>query len=95
MSGFHLAALALGLFLSVGAQAQTPAGSNTDEHGSAPNASEAKQPPKADQQQPSTEQPTDTLDGDQILEGQHDDSTDPENPGGAHGDGQTDPGMLE
>ncbi|WP_289535499.1 hypothetical protein [Pseudomonas sp. SO81] len=94
MSKFHLAALTLGLFLSVDAQAQPPAEPTADEHGSASNAQE-KQPQEADREKPSTERPTNTLDGDQVLEGQPGDSTDQENPGGAHGDGQTDPGMLE
>lgn len=95
MSKFHLAAVALGLFLSVGAQAQPPAEPTADEHDPAPNAAQEKQPQEADREKPSSEQPTNTLDGDQVLEGQHGDSTDQENPGGAHGDGQTDPGMLE
>jgi hypothetical protein len=66
------------------------------EHNSAsPHASQAKQPKKANRDKPTSEQPTNTLDGDEVLEGKHGNSTNQENPGGAHGDGQTDPGMLE
>ena len=95
MSKFHLAALTLGLLLSIGAQAQQPAEPTTDEHGSAPKSPQAQKPQETDREKSSSEQPTNTLDGDQVLEGQHGDSADQENPGGAHGDGQTDPGMLE
>lgn len=48
-----------------------------------------------DQRERIDDEDADTLDGDAIPEGTKGDSTDQTSPGGAHGDGRTDPGMLE
>ncbi len=47
------------------------------------------------QDKASDDHPVETLEGDQIPEGERGDSKDQQAPGGPHGDGRTDPGMLE
>lgn len=88
----HLPIILLGTLLSFSLQAQERVLPPVEEGVPITDpASPQPLPADADQHQHAPH----TLDGDTVLEGQHGDSEDEKNPGGAHGDGRTDPGILE
>lgn len=101
MKTLPVATLAAALLLSVAVQAQTPTDGAAQPPANTPHDHSANEP-LSDKHQKVREDSkgkddaaVDTLDGDNTPEGQHGDSDNPKNPGGAGGDGRNDPGMLE